>query len=298
MILTSKHMAQQSSIKYKSVNIYGTKIFYREAGSREKPNLLLLHGYPSSSHMFRNVIPELSKQFHILAPDLPGFGFSDVPSIEDFEYTFENFAKIIRQFLLQLGILKTSFYLFDYGAPVIMRVIAANPSCAEMLIFQNGTIHLKGLGSGLKNTMALFKNKTDANLEKLAKLVEPEYIKWEYLTGVKDPLRIAPESYTLDQLLMERKDLKKIHLSIKEDYQNNIVLYDSWQETLIQLQPPTLIVWGEKDKVFNVEGAFAINNDIEKSKLILYPTGHFALEEFGIEIAQEIVRYHQSNYNG
>jgi len=295
--MESKEQAIQSpSIKYMNINIDGTEIFYREAGDKKKPKLLLLHGYPSSSHMFRNVIAVLSEQFHIIAPDLPGFGFSAVPPKEVFGYTFENFSKIIGRLLSELKIEKTSFYLFDYGAPVIMRLIASNPSCAEMLIFQNCTIHLQGLGSGLRDTMALFRDKTRANLEKLLKLVQPEYLKWEYMNGVKDPSRIAPESYTMDQLLMERKDLKEIHLAIKEDYRSNISLYKNWQQTLIALQPPTLIVWGERDQVFTEQAALALHEDITDSKLIFYPTGHFALEEFGMEIAQEIIRYYQSNY--
>lgn len=284
------------SIKYKSITVCQTEIFYREAGDSSRPKLLLLHGYPASSHMFRNVIPKLSEQFHVIAPDLPGFGFSAVPDKDSFEYTFENFSRIIIRFLSELGITKTSFYLFDYGAPIIMRLITANPSCVEMLIFQNGTIHFEGLGNGLKSMISLFNNKTKDNLERLEKLVESEYIKWEYLTGVRDLSRIAPESYTLDQALMQRKDLKEIHLSIKEDYSSNLALYETWQETLIKLQPVVLIVWGENDIVFNKMGATAIHNDMERSKLIFYPTGHFALEEFGQEIAAEIISYHQLNY--
>ena len=282
------------TINYKSIAICGTEIFYREAGDGSKPNLLLLHGYPASSHMFRNIIPKLSEQFHIVAPDLPAFGFSETPDLENFDYTFENFSNIMACFLTALGITKTSFYLFDYGAPIIMRLIAANPSCAEMLIFQNGTIHMEGLGNDLKNTMELFKNKSVDNLERLAKLVGPEYIKWEYTTGVKDPSKITSDTYSLDQVLMERKGLKEIHLAIKEDYKNNLLLYTTWQETLFKLQPPTLIVWGENDEVFTKQGALLIHNEIKESKLLFYPTGHFALEEFGAEIAQEISEYHQS----
>ncbi|MDR7369989.1 alpha/beta hydrolase [Flavobacterium aquidurense] len=281
-------------INYKSIAICGTEIFYREAGDGSKPNLLLLHGYPSSSHMFRNIIPKLSEHFHIVAPDLPAFGFSEAPARDNFEYTFENFSNIMTCFLAALGITKTSFYLFDYGAPIIMRLIVNNPSCAEMLIFQNGTIHMEGLGNGLKNTMELFKNKNEENLEKLAKLVGPEYIQWEYTTGVQDPTKITSDTYSLDQMLMERKGLKKIHLAIKEDYKNNLPLYKTWQETLFKLQPPTLIVWGENDQVFTKEGALAIHNEMKESKLVFYPTGHFALEEFGAEITQEILEYHQS----
>lgn len=291
---TKNQTRPPDTINYKSIAICGTEIFYREAGEGSKPNLLLLHGYPASSHMFRNVIPKLSEQFHIVAPDLPAFGFSETPDRDNFDYTFENFSNIMACFLTALGITKTSFYLFDYGAPIIMRLIVANPSCAEMLIFQNGTIHMEGLGTGLKNTIELFKNKSVDNLEKLEKLVGPEYIKWEYTTGVKDPSKITSDTYSLDQVLMERKGLKEIHLAIKEDYKNNLLLYTTWQETLFKLQPPTLIVWGENDEVFTKQGALLIHNEIKESKLLFYPTGHFALEEFGVEIAQEILEYHQS----
>lgn len=293
--MTNKSIVEQvHSVVHKSISINGTEIFYREAGDKAKPNLLLLHGYPSSSHMFRNVIPLLSERFHILAPDLPGFGFSAVPSKDEFEYTFENFAVIIAGFLDKLNITKSSFYLFDYSAPILMHLIMKNRVEVDMLIFQNGNIYEEGLGEGIKNAMLLFKNETAENQSKLEKLVESEYIKWEYLTGVTNLSTIAPESYTLDQFLMQRKGLKEIHLAIKKDYGNNLAFYSAWQERIRKLQFPTLIVWGENDEVFKKEGALAIHNDLPDSKLVFYPTGHFALEEFRVEISREIISYHKS----
>ncbi|RZJ52862.1 MAG: alpha/beta hydrolase [Flavobacterium sp.] len=293
--MTNKSIEEQvNSVVHKSINVNGTEIFYREAGDEAKPNLLLLHGYPSSSHMFRNVIPVLSERFHILAPDLPGFGFSAVPSKDVFEYTFENFARIVTGFLTKLNIKKTSFYLFDYGAPVLMHIIAKNPAVVDMLIFQNGNIYEEGLGDGIKNAMIFFKDETKENHAKLARLVEPEYIRWEYLTGVSDLSKIAPESYMLDEFLMQRAGLKEIHLLIKKDYGNNLAFYPAWQERIRKSQFPTLIVWGGNDEVFKKEGALAIHNDLPDSKLVFYPTGHFALEEFGTEIAREIISYYES----
>lgn len=293
--MTNKSIVEQvHSVVHKSISINGTEIFYREAGDKAKPNLLLLHGYPSSSHMFRNVIPLLSERFHILAPDLPGFGFSAVPSKDEFEYTFENFAIVIAGFLDKLNITKSSFYLFDYSAPILMHLIMKNRVEVDMLIFQNGNIYEEGLGDGIKNAMLLFKNETAENQSKLEKLVESEYIKWEYLTGVSNLSKIAPESYTLDQFLMQRNGLKEIHLAIKKDYGNNLAFYSAWQERIRKSQFPTLIVWGENDLVFKKEGALAIHNDLPDSKLVFYPTGHFALEEFGEEISREIISYHKS----
>jgi len=285
---------QVNAVAYKSINVNDTEIFYREAGAKGKPNLLLLHGYPSSSHMFRNVIPMLSEQFHILAPDLPAFGFSAVPDKEEFDYTFENFALIIEGFLEKLKIKKTSFYLFDYGAPILMHVISKNRVEVDMLIFQNGNIYEEGLGQGIRNAMLLFNNENSENRLKLEKLVEFDYIKWEYLTGVSNFSKIAPESYHLDQFLMQRAGLKEIHMAIKKDYANNLAFYKAWQDKLRESQFPTLIVWGENDEVFLKEGAIAIHNELPNSKLIFYPTGHFALEEFGVEIAGAIIDYYNS----
>lgn len=290
--MNTKVISQQAvSINHSSISIDGVAIFYREAGAINKPNLLLLHGYPSSSHMFRNVIPLLAEQFHILAPDLLGFGFSAVPSQNQFAYTFENFAKVLSQFLVELNIQKTSFYLFDYGAPIIMHLIHMNPKYVDRLIFQNCTVHEEGLGEGIKKSIALFKTSQDENMEELKQLVGPDYIKWEYLNGVRKPSKIAPEAYTLDQFLLQREGLTSIHLALKKNYSKNLEFYNTWQEILKELKAPVLIVWGENDEVFKKEGALALHRDMIDSKLIFYPTGHFALEEYGLEIAEEISNF-------
>jgi pimeloyl-ACP methyl ester carboxylesterase len=286
-----------SKIQYKSLIINSVKIAYREAGKIGSPVLFLLHGFPSSSHMFRNIIPRLSNHFHVIAPDLPGFGFSEIPRPDEFDYTFENYSKLIADFLEQLNISKVSFYLFDYGAPILMRLLVRRPEMIEMLIFQNGNIFNEGVGDVLKDITRLLVENTSDSLLKVKPYFEYDYTKWEYLNGVQDVSSIAVESYTLDQLLMDRDGVKEIQIQLKSDYKTNIALYPEWQDTLQQLQPVTLIVWGENDEVFKKEGALKLNEILDRSKLIFYPTGHFALEEFGEDIAEEIITYWHLHFN-
>lgn len=289
----SKHTTK---ISHKVISIDSIKIAYREAGEHGNPILLLLHGFPSSSHMFRNVIPELSKHFHVIAPDLPAFGFSDVPGLETFSYTFENYATIVAHFLEKLKITKSSFYLFDYGAPILMRLLIKRPEMIEMLIFQNGNIYTEGVGDVLKEVSALYRNDDFESYSKLKKFFEFDYTKWEYTNGVQDISNIAAETYFLDQFLMDREGVKEIQMELKRDYKTNVAFYPVWQDFLKNLQPVTLIVWGENDEVFNKEGAEMINKDLVDSKLLFYPTGHFALEEFGNDIAEEIITYWYLNF--
>lgn len=284
------------TVSYRYTDIEGVKIGYRVAGEKSKPVLFLLHGYPSSSHMFRNVMPRLAKEFYIIAPDLPGFGFSEVPSQENFEYSFDNYAKLMNSFLEKFKIKKASFYLFDYGAPILMRIIENKPEMVELLIFQNGNIHNEGVGDVLKKTKKLFDENTPESLAELKKIFELDYTKWEYLNGVRDESGIPPESYFLDQFLLDREGNKAIQLELKRNYKTNVALYSRWQENLIKYQHPTLIVWGENDAVFKKEGALMLKKDNPSSKLVLYPTGHFALEEFGNEISTEIIQFWQFNF--
>lgn len=287
---------QATKIRHKAISIDSIKIAYREAGEPGKPILLLLHGFPSSSHMFRNVIPKLSKQFHVIAPDLPAFGFSDVPDLENFSYTFENYANIVAHFLEKLKITKASFYLFDYGAPILMRLLIKRPKMIEMLIFQNGNIYTEGVGDVLKEVSGLYGRDDFESYSKLKRFFELDYTKWEYTNGTQDVSNIAPETYFLDQFLMEREGVKAIQIELKRDYKTNVALYQVWQDFLKNLQPVTLIVWGENDEVFKKEGAEMLRKDIVDSKLLFYPTGHFALEEFGNDIAEEIVRFWDLNF--
>ncbi|MBF4485076.1 alpha/beta hydrolase [Flavobacterium sp. CSZ] len=293
MDFESMHAAK---ISHKVISIDSIKIAYREAGEYGNPILLLLHGFPSSSHMFRNVIPKLSKHFHVIAPDLPAFGFSDVPSLETFSYTFENYATIVTHFMEKLKINKASFYLFDYGAPILMRLLIKRPEIIEMLIFQNGNIYTEGVGNVLKEVSELYKKDDFENYSKLKSFFEFDYTKWEYTNGTQDISNIAPEAYFLDQFLMEREGVKTIQMEIKRDYSSNVALYPVWQDFLKNLQPVTLIVWGENDQVFKKEGAEMLGKNLVDSKLLFYPTGHFALEEFGNDIADEIITYWYLNF--
>ncbi|WP_042562721.1 alpha/beta fold hydrolase [Flavobacterium sp. MEB061] len=287
---------KETKISHKVISIDSIKIAYREAGEHVNPILLLLHGFPSSSHMFRNVIPKLSKHFHVIAPDLPAFGFSDVPSLETFSYTFENYADIVAHFLEKLKITKASFYLFDYGAPILMRLFIKRPEMIEMLIFQNGNIYNEGVGDVLKEVSALYRKDDFESYSKLKRFFELDYTKWEYTNGTQDISNIAPEAYFLDQFLMERAGVKTIQMELKRDYKSNVAFYPVWQDFLKNLQPVTLIVWGENDEVFKKEGAEMLQKDLVDSKLLFYPTGHFALEEFGNDITEEIVTYWYLNF--
>lgn len=282
---------------YNSIALDGVKIGYREAGSKKSPVLFLLHGYRSSSHMFRNIIAVLSTHFYVVAPDLPGFGFSDLPDQSDFNYSFDGYSKLIMQFLDRLNIKKASFYLFDYGAAVLMQIITIQPELVAMLIFQNGNIYKEGVADFSINTKLLVEGDSPRDKMKLDNIFEFNYTRWEYLNGVLDISKIAPESYYLDQFLLERRGVKEIQSELKRDSKTNTELYPIWQKSLKSLQPPTLIVWGENDKVFKKEGALLLHQDLTNSKLIFYPTGHFALEEYGSDIVQEIIKFWTSNFN-
>lgn len=286
------------NVFYHYLTVDDLQIGYREAGLSNENVLLLLHGYPSSSRMFRMIIPILAKYFRVIAVDLPAFGFSSVPSAEDFDYTFENYSDLISKFLLKLGIGRASFYLFDYGAPILMRNIVKNPDMVQMMIFQNGNIYAEGVGDKLKEIKKLFDDNSNESALKLNKYFELDYTRWEYVNGVKNHNKIMPETYYLDQFLLDREGVKAIQINLKRDYKTNIELYPLWQETLKKLQAPTLIVWGENDEVFKREGAELLHRDVQNSKLIFYPTGHFALEEFGVEIAFEIIAFWKLNFNG
>lgn len=284
------------NVFYHYLTVENVKIGYREAGLSNPNVMFLLHGYPSSSVMFKRIIPILAKHFRVIAVDMPAFGFSDVPSEENFDYTFENYARVISAFMLKLEISKASFYLFDYGAPILMRCITQNPQIVEMLIFQNGNIYMEGVGDKLKEIKKLYDANTTESVLQLNKYFELDYTKWEYLNGVQNKDRIMPETYLFDQFLLDREGVKAIQINLKRDYKTNIELYPLWQETLKNLQPPTLIVWGENDEFFTREGAEMLHRDIPDSKLVFYPTGHFALEEFGQEIANEIIAFWELNF--
>ena len=276
----------QRQTMHRTVEIDGLDIFYREAGPADTPTVLLLHGFPTSSHMFRNLIPRLSDRFHLVAPDFPGFGASSMPSMEEFEYSFDNIAGVVEKFVDKLGINSYSIYLMDYGAPVGYRVAANHPERVESLIVQNGNAYDEGLREFWKPIKAYWKDKTPENAKTLRDaLLTIEATKWQYTHGVRDVETITPDNWFNDQFLLERPGNKDIQIELFYSYRTNPPLYPEWQAYFRQHQPPTLIAWGKNDYIFPGEGAEPYKRDLKNVEFHLLDTGHFALEEDGEVIA-------------
>jgi pimeloyl-ACP methyl ester carboxylesterase len=274
---------------YKTVTIEGLDIFYREAGSPDDPTILLLHGFPTSSHMFRNLIQVLSDRFHLVAPDYPGFGNSSMPSVEEYDYTFDGIAEIIDSFTEKLGLHKYSLYMMDYGAPVGYRIAVKHPERVESMIVQNGNAYEEGLREFWDPIKAYWKERSKANGDVLRNsLLTIEATKWQYTNGVRNPETIAPENWFHDQYLMDRPGNKDIQLQLFYDYGSNPPLYPDWQAYFREYQPPTLIAWGKNDYIFPEEGAHPYKRDLKDIEFHILDTGHFALEEDGDRIAHLI----------
>ena len=265
--------------RYKTVTIYGLDIFYREAGSPDDPTILLLHGFPTSSHMFRNLISVLSDRFHLVAPDYPGFGNSSMPRVDEFEYTFDRLSQIIEKFTDRLGLERYSLYVMDYGAPVGFRLAVKHPERVETLIVQNGNAYEEGLGDSWIPIKAYWENKTSENAAQLRKWLTPAVTRMQYTQGVRNPEAISPDNWNMDQPLLDRPGNADIQLALFYDYRTNVRLYPQWQEYFRNYQPPTLIVWGKNDKIFPAEGAHPYKRDLKNIEFHLLDTGHFALEE-------------------
>jgi pimeloyl-ACP methyl ester carboxylesterase len=275
---------------HRTVEIDGLEIFYREAGDPKTPTILLLHGFPTSSHMFRNLIPQLSGRFHLVAPDYPGFGASSMPSPEEFEYTFDNLAEVVEKFVAKLGIERYSLYLMDYGAPVGYRLAAKHPERVQSLIVQNGNAYDEGLREFWRPIKAYWKQKTPENAKLLQdSLLTVEATKWQYTHGVRNAEAIAPDNWFHDQFLLERPGNKDIQIRLFYDYGSNPALYPQWQAYFRKHQPPTLIAWGKNDYIFPAEGAEPYKRDLNDVELHLIDTGHFALEEDG-EVSANLMR--------
>jgi pimeloyl-ACP methyl ester carboxylesterase len=271
---------------YKTVKIDGLDIFYREAGPRDAKTILLLHGFPTSSHMFRNLIASLSDKFHLVAPDYPGFGSSSMPGVDAYDYTFDRFAEVIDRFTEKLGLNRYSIYVMDYGAPVGYRIAVKHPERIESLIIQNGNAYEEGLREFWDPIRAYWKDRSTENAAKLRKsLLTLEATKWQYTNGVRNPQTIAPENWFNDQYLMDRPGNKDIQLQLFYDYGSNPPLYPEWQAYFREFQPPALIVWGKNDFIFPENGAHPYKHDLKNIEFHLLDTGHFALEEDGDQIA-------------
>ncbi|PAK44086.1 alpha/beta fold hydrolase [Peribacillus simplex] len=266
-------------VQYKTVNINNINIFYREAGNTSNPTILLLHGFPSSSHMYRNLITKLMDEYHIIAPDYPGFGNSDQPGMDEFEYTFDNLAHVINDFVEKLKLEKFSIYVHDYGAPVGFRIATKHPERIQAIITQNGNAYEEGLLSAWDPIRTYWENPTEENKNDLKALLSADFTKYQYIDGTRNPDRISPDAWNMDQYVLDRPGNKEIQLALFYDYRNNVKQYPSWQEYFRTYQPPALVAWGKNDLFFGPEGALAFQRDLKESEVHLLNTGHFPLEE-------------------
>ena len=277
---------------FQHATVNGLKLFYREAGSKTSPTIVLLHGFPSSSHMFRDLIPQLAEKFHVIAPDYVGFGYSDAPDAGTFEYTFDNLAAHVEELLFGvLGLNKFSMYVQDYGAPVGYRIASKHQDAIEGIVVQNGNAYAEGIGAAFDPMKPFWANRNAETEKPVRDLLKKGTTIFQYTHGTKDVSRINPDSYTVDQLFLDRPGNDAIQLNLLHNYQSNLALYDGWHEFFRNKQPKTLIVWGKNDPFFTVEGAQAYLRDIPKAELHLLDTGHFALEDSSEFIAQQIVKF-------
>jgi len=280
-----------TTVHYKTIRIGDVDVFYREAGPKTAPVLLLLHGFPTSSNMFRNLIPRLAGSFRVIAPDYPGYGFSSMPDRKDFAYTFENLTNIVEQLTLKLGLDAYSLYVMDYGAPIGYRLALRHPEKITGLIVQNGNAYEEGLLKFWDPIKKYWGEKTPENRAALAYLAGAEATKWQYQNGVSELTHLDPTTWTLDQLGMDRPGNGDIQLDLLYDYGTNVPLYPQFQEFFRKYQPPTLIVWGKNDFIFPPEGAVPYKRDLPKVETHLLDTGHFALETHLEEIASRIEKF-------
>ena len=276
-------------VAYRNATVDGLNIFYREAGPADAPTLVLLHGFPSSSHMYRNLIPALAGRYHVIAPDYPGFGYSDAPSAEAFEYTFDHLADIVDKFLDQKGITKYSIYIQDYGSPVGFRLATRHPERIQAIISQNGNAYDEGLSPFWAEFLYPFWKERNPETEaKAASLLTLDMTKLQYQAGFRSSESVSPDTWTLDQAGLDRPGNKAIQLDLFYDYRKNPPLYPAWHKYLQTHQPPVLAVWGKNDPIFLPAGATAFQRDVPKAELHFLDTGHFALEEDGDTIASLI----------
>ena len=283
-------MTAHPSIRYRRQDVDGLNIFYREAGSPADPAILLLHGFPSSSHMFRDLIPRLAPQLHVIAPDLPGFGFSDAPNRSEFGYTFDHLADVIDRFTHAVGLTRYALYIFDYGAPVGLRLALRHPDRITAVVSQNGNAYEEGLSAGWNPIQRYWANPTAENRNALKDFLAPDSTKWQYTQGAEES-RIAPESYALDSALLARPGNEDIQLDLFLDYASNVKLYPRFQEYFRTHRPPTLALWGQHDPFFLPAGAHAYKRDNPEAQVRLLDAGHFALETHSQEIGGAIVEF-------
>ncbi|MGI9423601.1 MAG: alpha/beta fold hydrolase [Hyphomicrobiaceae bacterium] len=290
MLAAGSEISQSTKrVHYSSEQIDGVKIAYREAGDRSKPTMLLLHGFPTSSHMFRNLIPRLAKRYHVLAPDYPGFGASDMPAAKDFEYSFANIARMMTELLNRKKVGRYAVYLMDYGAPVGYRMFASDPTRVTAFVIQNGNAYAEGLREFWDPIKAYWAEPTAENGNKLRGFLNLKATKWQFTHGTKRPDLISPDNYWHVQYLLDRPGNQDIQLELFLDYGTNIGEYAKWQTLFRKHQPPTLLMWGKNDHIFPVQGAHPYKRDLKNLEFHILDTGHFALEEYGPMIADRIL---------
>jgi pimeloyl-ACP methyl ester carboxylesterase len=282
-------------LRYQYAIVDDNRVFYREAGPKDAPAILLLHGFPTSSHMFRDLIPALADRYHVVAPDLPGFGFSDAPDSKQFRYTFDHLADLIGRFVAAIGLGRYAIYVFDYGAPVGFRLALRDPERITAIITQNGNAYEEGLSEGWNPIQKYWKQPTGQNRAALRAFLTPEATKWQYLHGVHDETLVAPEAYVLDSALLARSGNDEIQLDLFLDYATNVALYPKFQEYFRTAKPPLLAVWGKNDPFFLPQGAEAFKRDNPAAEVHVYDTGHFALETHYREIGATIVDFLDRN---
>ena len=275
-------------LSFRKIDVDGFNIFYREAGSRDAPAILLLHGFPSAGHMFRDLIPQLSDRFRVIAPDLPGFGQSDMPDRGTFTYKFDNVARVIDRFTEVVGLGRFAIYVFDYGAPTGFRLAIWHPERVSALISQNGNAYAEGLSDGWKPIRAYWEDPSLANREALRSFLAPATTVGQYTHGVADPSMVSPDGYSLDNFYLSRPGADEVQLDLFGDYKSNVALYPAFQSYFRTHKPPFLAVWGRNDPFFLPAGAEAFRRDIRDAVVRFFDTGHFALETHASEIAAAI----------
>lgn len=276
---------------YKNISIDGLNIFYREAGNKNRPTILLLHGFPSSSHMFRDLIPELATEYHVVAPDYPGFGYSDAPAADKFTYTFDKLTEIVEKFINALGLKKYSLYMQDYGGPIGFRIAAKHPELIDSLIVQNSNAYMEGISPAFEPMKPFWENR-NAETEKAPRsMLTKETTMFQYTHGASDVSKISPDVWNHDQALLDRPGNDLIQLALLHNYTSNVALYGQWQEYFRKYQPNTLIVSGKNDPFFIPPGQEAFKRDLPNADINFYDGGHFVLEEFHSEIAAKILSF-------
>jgi pimeloyl-ACP methyl ester carboxylesterase len=276
------------TIRYRAAEVHGLKISYREAGPTDAPTLLLMHGFPTAGHMFRDLIPLLDDRFHLVAPDLPGFGQSDMPSRQTFKYTFENLAETIDHFIDNIGLKRFAIYIFDYGAPVGLRIALKHPDRITAIVSQNGNAYVEGLSEGWNPIRKYWEDPSQANRDALRGFLKPEITVMQYTHGVSDATMVSPDGYSLDNFYLARPGADEPQLDLFGDYKSNVALYPAFQKYFRDHKPPLLAVWGKNDPFFLPAGAEAFKRDIPGAVVRFFDTGHFALETHASEIAAVI----------